>query len=237
MDNEQHIVSICTGTACVSKGAFEIKSKLEELLKEKGVWEKFKLLTSGCNRMCQDGPILIVEEDNVRYRHLTVDSIPRIVEEHLIGGKPVQEWIAPEPPSSDITHMGDVPFFRDQILVALRNRGQIDPEVIDDYIARDGYAALQRVLAEMTPDDVIDEIKTSKLRGRGGAGFPTGLKWSFCKNAAETPKYIVCNGDEGDPGAFMDRSILESDPHGVIEGMTIRRLRNWRTGGVSLCSR
>jgi len=168
------------------------------------------------------GPILIVQPEGIFYQLLTVKDVPHLVEEHFLKGRPVESLMyVPPGEEMPIPKMKDIPFFQNQRLIALRNRGLIDPDKIEEYIARDGYKALSKVLTSMTPEEVIQELKDSGLRGRGGAGFPTGVKWELCRKAAETPKYIICNADEGDPGAFMDRSIIEADPFSILEGMAI----------------
>ncbi len=213
---------VCTGTGCVSNGAFEVKKALEDELKKHHLEHEIQVVGTGCNGFCERGPVMLVQPEGVFYQQLSVEDVPRLVEEHFLKGRPVEELMySPTERDASIPLMRDIGFFKDQVLVALRNRGSIDPEVIDDYIAHDGYIALEKVLTSMSPEEVIAEIKESGLRGRGGAGFPTGLKWGFCRRSPGTIKYVVCNGDEGDPGAFMDRSILEADPHSVLEGMTI----------------
>jgi NADH:ubiquinone oxidoreductase subunit F (NADH-binding)/(2Fe-2S) ferredoxin len=165
---------------------------------------------------------MIMQPDGIFYQMLTVDDVPLLVEEHLVKGRPVEKLMyIPSEGEPPIPKLSDIAFFSKQRLVVLKNRGLIDPEKIDEYIARDGYQALAKVLTSMTPEQVIEQVKTSGLRGRGGAGFPTGQKWQFAREASGNGKYIVCNADEGDPGAFMDRSIIESDPHSVLEGMIV----------------
>ncbi len=213
---------VCGGTACVSNHAFEIKEALEKEIKKQGMEDEVLVVTTGCNGFCEAGPLLVVKPDNIFYNLLTVEKIPHLVEEHFLKGRPVKELMyTPPAEKSPVPVLSDIGFFKKQILIALRNRGLIDPEKIDDYIARDGYTSIAKALTKMTPEEIIKEIKEAGLRGRGGAGFPTGLKWEFVRNAEGEPKYIICNGDEGDPGAFMDRSIIEADPHSVLEGMLI----------------
>ncbi|RLE04064.1 MAG: NADH-quinone oxidoreductase subunit NuoF [Candidatus Aminicenantes bacterium] len=216
---------VCAGTACVSNRSFEIKEALEKELKKQGLENEVLVVTTGCNGFCERGPLLVVQPGNIFYQQLTVKDIPYLVEEHFLKGRPVQKLMyTPPEEKKPIPVLNDIDFFKKQVLIALRNRGLIDPEKIEDYIARDGYRALVKALTQMTPEEIIEEIKKSGLRGRGGAGFPTGLKWEFVRLASPANgglKYLVCNGDEGDPGAFMDRSILEADPHSVIEGMVI----------------
>ncbi|MBN2244326.1 MAG: NADH-quinone oxidoreductase subunit NuoF [Candidatus Aminicenantes bacterium] len=216
------VLSLCGGAACVSNNAFEIKKALEQELKKKGLDKEIKIETTGCNGFCDTGPLLVVKPDNIYYNHLKVEDIPHLTEEHFLKGRPVKKLMFIPPAEADnIPKLSDLDFFKRQMLIALRNRGLIDAENIDDYIARDGYAGLTKALTEMSPEDILSEIKNSGLRGRGGAGFPTGLKWEFVRKAEGKPKYIICNGDEGDPGAYMDRSIVEGDPHSILEGMLI----------------
>ncbi|NIM91290.1 MAG: NADH-quinone oxidoreductase subunit NuoF [Candidatus Aminicenantes bacterium] len=213
---------LCAGTACVSNKSFKIKEILEEELKKQGLDKEALVVMTGCNGFCAVGPVMTVMPDGIFYHTLTEDMIPHLVEEHFLKGRPVKKLMF-TPPREEVVipKMMDIGFFSRQTLIALRNRGLIDPEVIDEYIARDGYKALAKALSEMTPKEIITEIKNSGLRGRGGAGFPTGLKWELCSKSKGNPKYIICNADEGDPGAYMDRSIVEADPHSVLEGMMI----------------
>ncbi len=213
---------VCAGTGCVSNHAFEIKQALETEIARQGLEKEVAVITTGCNGFCERGPVMVVQPDNIFYQELKAKDIPYLVEEHFVKGRPVQKLMY-SPPAEEmpIPKMSDIDFFKHQLLVVLRNRGRIDPEIIEEYIAYDGYQAMAKALTEMTPEQIIDEMKISNLRGRGGAGFPTGMKWEFCKKAQGEPRYLICNADEGDPGAFMDRSILEADPHAVLEGMVI----------------
>ncbi|MBA7508344.1 NADP-reducing hydrogenase subunit HndC [subsurface metagenome] len=213
---------LCAGTGCVSNNSFKIKEALEKEIKKHGLQDEILVVMTGCNGFCAVGPIMIVKPDGIFYQYLTEEDIPYLVEEHFLKGRPVQKLMYFPPKEKEvIPKMMDIGFFAHQTLIALKNRGLIDPEKINEYIARDGYRALAKALTSMTPEQVIKEIKDSGLRGRGGAGFPTGLKWEFCRKSPGDDKYIICNADEGDPGAFMDRSIIESDPHLVLEGMII----------------
>ncbi len=213
---------VCAGTGCVSCGSLNLKERLESELKDRGLSDEVKVVITGCNGFCAEGPIMVVYPEGIFYKKLTPDDIPFLVEEHFLKGRPVEKFLYTGPAIKEkVPLLKDIPFFQHQVLRALRNRGLIDAENIDEYIARDGYAALSKVLFSMTPEEVIREVKTSGLRGRGGAGFPTGLKWEEGRRYDSFPKYVICNGDEGDPGAFMDRSVLEADPHSVLEGMTI----------------
>lgn len=213
---------ICAGTGCVSNRSFQIREALEREIKKHNLEKEVLTVMTGCNGFCAAGPIMLVQPDGVFYQKIQEEDIPFLVEEHLLKGRPVKRLMYTPPAEVEpIPKMADISFFKKQILIALRNKGIINPEKIEDYIARDGYAALSKVLTKMKPDDVIQEIKKSGLRGRGGGGFPTGIKWEFAQRAKGNEKFVICNADEGDPGAFMDRSIVEADPHSILEGMTI----------------
>jgi len=215
-------VMVCAGTGCVANHSMKIKDKLEAEIRKRGLQDEVSVVTTGCNGFCAVGPLMVVQPDGIFYQLLKETDIPFLVEEHLIKGRPVKELLYTPPEEKvPIPKMTDIPFFADQTLIVLRNRGLINPESIDEYIARGGYEALAKVLTSITPEEVIREIKASGLRGRGGGGFPTGVKWETCKHAPGDKRYVICNADEGDPGAFMDRSTIESDPHAVIEGMLI----------------
>ena len=213
---------VCGGTGCRASASDAIVDNLKTELKQQGLDETVQVIMTGCFGFCEKGPIVKVMPDNTFYVEVKPDDAKIIVEEHVIKGRKIEKLLYKDPDKkeriSDSKHMG---FYKKQIRIALRNCGFINPESIDEYIARDGYQALGLVLSEMKPDEVIAAIKDSGLRGRGGAGFPTGLKWEITRNSKSNQKYIVCNADEGDPGAFMDRSILEGDPHSVIEAMAI----------------
>ncbi len=213
---------VCAGTGCVASKSLAVKKALEVELEKHQLSEEVQVVATGCNGFCAAGPVMVVYPEGIFYQKLKPEDVPQLVEEHLLRGKPVQGLMYKDPTTKKVTpRMHDIPFFGLQELRALRNRGIIDAESIEDYIARDGYFALAKALTEMTPEAIIQELKESGLRGRGGAGFPTGMKWEFASKARGDIKYVLCNGDEGDPGAFMDRSILEADPHVVLEGMTI----------------
>ncbi len=219
-------VLICGGTGCTSSGSQKIKDHLEKELEAKGLSDEIKVVQTGCFGLCALGPIMIVYPEGTFYSRVTNEDVSEIVEEHLLKGRPVQRLIYNEGAEDaanehGVSSLSDTNFYKAQKRVALRNCGVINPEVIDEYIARDGYMALAKVLTEMKPDDVIDTLLASGLRGRGGAGFPTGMKWKFAKAYHDDQKYVCCNADEGDPGAFMDRSVLEGDPHAVLEAMAI----------------
>ena len=215
-------VLVCGGTGCTSSHSAEIIEKLESELAAKGLQDEIKVIKTGCFGLCALGPIMIVYPEGSFYSEVTVDDIPEIVEEHLLKGRMVTRLLYDETVEADtIKSLEQTKFYAKQKRIALRNCGVIDPENIDEYIAHDGYQALEKCLNQLTPEEVTNIVKDSGLRGRGGGGFPTGLKWSFAAKNAADQKYVVCNADEGDPGAFMDRSILEGDPHCIIEAMAI----------------
>jgi len=212
---------ICQGTGCTSSKSEQIRAELEREVRQAGLHDILVDFT-GCHGFCQQGPILVVEPENIFYTHVKIEDVPDIVHSHLLNGDLVQRLFYRDPVTNEaISTYREIDFYKKQKRLILRNCGHINPELMDDYIATGGYLALKKVLSQMSPEQVIDEIKRSGLRGRGGAGFPTGEKWEFCYKAPGNPKYIICNADEGDPGAFMDRSTLEGDPHTVIEGMII----------------
>jgi len=213
---------ICGGTGCHATGSIKVKQALVEEIEKKGLSDTVKIVETGCNGFCALGPLLVVQPEGIFYVKLKSEDIPELIQEQIINNTPVERLLFKDPATKKrIAKQDDISFFAHQMPRALRNKGQIDPEKIDDYIARDGYIAIVKVLKEMKPDDIIKEMTTSSLRGRGGAGFPTGMKWDFTRKSEGETKYVLCNADEGDPGAFMDRSILEADPHCVLEGMTI----------------
>ena len=215
-------VLVCGGTGCTSSGSQQIMVALREELKKQGLDEEVSVVQTGCHGLCALGPIMIVYPDATFYAMVKEEDIPEIVEEHLLKGRPVQRLLYDETVTpSGVKSLGDTDFYKKQHRIALRNCGVINPEVIEEYIGTGGYQALGKVLTEMTPDDVIQVLLDSGLRGRGGAGFPTGLKWKLAKGNAADQKYVWCNADEGDPGAFMIGSVLEGDPHAVLEAMTI----------------
>jgi NADH:ubiquinone oxidoreductase subunit F (NADH-binding)/(2Fe-2S) ferredoxin len=213
---------LCAGTGCVASGTMKVKEALQQELKKKGLDEEIKIVLTGCNGYCAEGPVMSVYPEEIFYQKLTVEEIPKLVEEHFLKGRPYEKLMFKEPEKkAAIPLMKEIPFFKHQVLRVLRNKGLIDPEKIEEYIARDGYQAAAKALTAMTSEEIVKVIKDSGLRGRGGAGFPTGLKWEFASKVKSDIKFMLCNGDEGDPGAFMDRSVMEADPHSVIEGMII----------------
>jgi NADH:ubiquinone oxidoreductase subunit F (NADH-binding)/(2Fe-2S) ferredoxin len=212
---------ICCGSGCVSAGALKIKEKFQSVLKDKGLLNEINLIETGCMGPCDYGPVMIVYPEGVFYKKVSLEDVEELVEEHFVKGRPVKRLMLQDNEKHVLTTQKDIPFYQKQVKVALANCGYIDPESLDEYIAQGGYEALGTILTGKTPADVIDEVKQSGLRGRGGGGFPTHLKWKFAAQTKVEQKYIICNGDEGDPGAFMDRSLLEGDPHRVLEGMMI----------------
>lgn len=222
MNNIRIQLLLCHGTSCMSNGAVRVREALEEALKEANLEKEVEIITTGCMGICELGPIMVVYPDGVFYQQLKPEDAREIVQEHVLKGRVVERLFYKKPKTEElVAMMEDIDFFKLQKRIARRNCGIIDVDTIDDYIGADGFMALGKVLTEMTPQQVIDEIKKSGLRGRGGAGFPTGLKWEFAAKAPGTQKYILCNADEGDPGAFMDRSMLEGDSYSVLEAMMI----------------
>jgi len=215
-------VLICGGTGCTASASEGVQKVLQEEIVRRGLQEEVRVIQTGCRGFCAMGPVIMVYPEGIFYCQIQPDDVPLLVEETLIKGRVVERLAYREPAQHKaVPYYGEIPFYKKQLRIALRNCGMIDPEKIDEYIAHDGYAALTKVLTSMTPDEVIAEVKNSGLRGRGGAGFPTGLKWEFTRRTPVQPKYVICNADEGDPGAFMDRSIIEGDPHSLLEGMAI----------------
>lgn len=222
MPNYRMNLMLCTGTGCVSNKAFDLKDAIERELAGNDLQDEIQVVPTGCQGFCAQGPIILVQPEGIFYQLLTEKDVPHLVEEHFLKGRPVEKLMyKPEDAEDPVPLINEIGFFKKQQLIALANRGIIDPENIDEYIAREGYKALVNALTTMSREDVIQTMKDSGLRGRGGAGFLTGLKWEFAQKAEGEDKYVICNADEGDPGAFMDRSVVESDPHAVLEGMAI----------------
>lgn len=216
---EKHIL-VCHGTGCTSSKSPKIIENFRKILTEKNI-ENVKVVQTGCFGLCAKGPIVIIRPEDVFYAHVTPEDCEEIINTHIVDGKIVERLLCKDIDDKTVKQLDELNFYKKQKRIALKNCGIIDPENIDEYIAFDGYKALEKVLFEMTPEEVIKEVSDSGLRGRGGAGFPTGKKWKFTRMAKGDQKYVVCNADEGDPGAFMDRSILEGDPHSVVEAMMI----------------
>lgn len=227
---------LCMGQACVSSGARDVRARLNEELARHGLSDDVVIVQTGCAGPCDHGPLLSVWPDETFYHRVTPDDVPKLVEEHFLKGRPYRPCLIADATTGElVATQRDFAFLSQQHKIVLENSGQIDPERIEEYIARDGYLALGRALCEMTPEEVIEEVKKSGLRGRGGAGFPTGLKWSFLAAAPGPTKYVICNADEGDPGAFMDRSVLEGDPHRVLEAMAIKGYATGASRGFIYC--
>lgn len=216
---EKHIL-VCQGTGCTSSKSPEILKEFKRILKEKQI-ENVRVIKTGCFGLCAKGPIVIIRPEDTFYAMVKPEDCEEIIQTHIVEGNKVERLLAKDIDGTKVNSLDDLNFYKKQKRIALKNCGIINPEEIDEYLAFDGYLALEKVLTEMTPDEVIEEIKESGIRGRGGAGFPTGKKWELTKASKGRQKYVVCNADEGDPGAFMDRSILEGDPHSVLEAMAI----------------
>jgi NADH:ubiquinone oxidoreductase subunit F (NADH-binding)/(2Fe-2S) ferredoxin len=216
-------VTFCDGTSCINKGSKRLRERFEEEITKHGLSDKVRVNLSGCLGMCNKGPVVVVNPGYTIYGNVKEDDIVRIVDEHIVKNKPIADLAIQEDHLYNrfFRTFGDAKFFGQQMRIALRNCGIIDPENIDDYLSLRGYEALAKVLTDMKPVDVVNEVKKSGLRGRGGAGFPSGVKWEFAASQDNEVKYVICNADEGDPGAFMDRSAIEGDPHTVLEGMLV----------------
>jgi (2Fe-2S) ferredoxin len=223
-DPDSKTIWVCGGTGCRANGSLKVLAALRAEVQAQGLAGRVKLelKTSGCHGYCERGPIVIIAPRNVFYQRVRPEDAAAIIEETVFRDRLVRHLLYHDPATKTaIPNVAEIPFYRRQVRIALRNNGRIDPESCADYIAAGGYAGLARALFELTPAGVIEEIKRSGLRGRGGGGFPTGRKWEICRMAAGQVRYVIANGDEGDPGAFMDRSIMEGDPHSVIEGLAI----------------
>jgi NADH-quinone oxidoreductase subunit F len=221
-DPDRRCVTICAGTGCLASGCEPVTAAFREEIALQGLTDEVDVLTTGCHGFCERGPVVVVRPQNIFYQRVQVEDVPEIVSETAANGNIVERLLYTYPQTEEkIVHEYDVPFYALQKRVILGDNGFIDPTSIDDYIMRDGYAALAKALHSMEPEEIVDTIKRSGLRGRGGAGFPTGRKWESCRHAEGEPKYVVCNADEGDPGAYMNRSTLEGNPHLVLEGMII----------------
>ncbi len=221
-DPLQRRIRVCDGTGCRALGSRKVLARLQETLREAGLAEGIEVAPTGCPGFCELGPLITIDPEKIAYNRVSVDDVPAIVARTIAQGEIIDGLLFVDPVTGQtIIHDHELPFYTKQIRRVLELNGEIDPTRIEDYVAYDGYAALSKSLWQMTPEQVIEEVKQSGLRGRGGAGFPTGMKWQFCRQSPSDVKYVICNADEGDPGAFMDRSILEGNPHSVVEGMII----------------
>ena len=215
-------VLVCTGTGCVASGSRQVIAKLNEELKAQGLDKEVKVVETGCQGFCEQGPLVIIYPEGTFYTHVHEEDVKEIVSEHLVKGRVVSRLLFKEPLTAQrVPDYADIDFYKKQHRLVLKNCGHINPDSLEEYIGADGYEGLAKVLLTMTPEQVVEEMKKTGLRGRGGGGFPTGMKWGFCQKSPGPKKYIICNADEGDPGAFMDHSLLEGDPHAILEGMLI----------------
>ena len=216
-----HIL-ICTGTGCTASGAKDVLAKFDEELKAKKLREEVSLVETGCHGFCEGGPLVIIYPEGTFYTRVKPEDVAEIVEEHILKGRIVSRLLFKEPLTAEkVPSYDEIAFYKKQHRLVLRNCGHINPDSIEEYIGADGYEGLAKAILTMTPEQVVEEMKKTGLRGRGGGGFPTGMKWMFCSKSPGPKKYVICNADEGDPGAFMDRSLLEGDPHAILEGMAI----------------
>ena len=215
-------VLVCSGTGCTSSGSKQVIAKFEDELKKAGLEKEVKVVETGCQGFCEQGPIVVIYPEGTFYTRVHEEDVQEIVSEHLTKGRIVKRLLFKEPISEEsVPDYKDIDFYKKQHRQVLKNCGHINPDSLEEYIGQDGYEGLAKVLLTMTPEQVVEEMKKTGLRGRGGGGFPTGMKWGFCQKSPGPKKYIICNADEGDPGAFMDRSLLEGDPHAILEGMII----------------
>jgi len=215
-------ISLCDTTGCRALGSESVREALQREVEERGLGDRVHLQTTGCQGFCERGPVMVVHPQGIFYQRVKPEDVPEILDKTILKDEVVERLRYTDPVSrTRCLTQEDIPFFKRQTRIVFRHNGVMDPQRIDDYLALDGYEALAKCLTSMTPEEVIEEVTKSGLRGRGGAGFPTGVKWRFCRGAEGSPKYLICNADEGDPGAFMDRSVCEGDPHGVLEGMLV----------------
>jgi NADH-quinone oxidoreductase subunit F len=221
-DPHKTCIAICTGTGCLAGGCKQVVNAFREEIERQGLADEVDIRTTGCHGFCERGPLVVIHPRGIFYQRLSAQDVPEVISETIVKGRVVDRLLYEDPQTAEkIVYERDVPFYKLQKRLVLGDNGFIDPTSIEDYIARGGYGALARALHTMQPEEIIDTIKKSGLRGRGGAGFPTGRKWESCRKAEGKPKYVICNADEGDPGAYMNRSTLEGNPHLVLEGMVI----------------
>ncbi len=219
--NKQEIILLCAGGGCIASGAYAVKKSLQDALAAHGLSEKVLIMETGCLGPCAQGPVCVIGSDRTYYQWIKPEDATEIVTSHFLEKKVVERLTWHNTDGNPVPVLENITFFKSQTKIVLRNCGRIEPTSLDEYIAVDGYAALAKVLTSLKPEEVIEEVRKSGIRGRGGAGFPTHIKWDFTRKSADSQKYILCNADEGDPGAYMDRSVLEGDPHSIIEGMAI----------------
>ena len=222
IDPQQPCIAICAGTGCMAYGTQKIVDRFREEIAARGLEARIAFRTTGCHGFCEKGPMIVIHPERIFYQRIGIDDVPEIIEKTVLGGQIIDRLLYKDPATKKkVVHEHEVPFYNRQMRLVFGNNGLIEPTSIEDYLAIGGYSALAKVLGEMAPQAVIDEVIAAKLRGRGGGGFPTGWKWDATRKADGAPKYVICNADEGDPGAYMDRSLLEGNPHSVIEGMVI----------------
>jgi len=221
-DPDKPCITICSGTGCHAFGCEKIVSDIKQEIKRQGLEANIDIRTTGCHGFCERGPLVVIRPQNIFYQRVKAEDVPEIISETITNGKIIDRLLYTDSTSGkSIIHENEVPFYQKQERIVFGNNGFIDPTIIDDYLAVGGYSALSKALYKMSPEQVIDEVKKSGLRGRGGGGFPTGIKWESCRLVQGDTKYVICNADEGDPGAYMDRSLMEGNPHSVLEGMFI----------------
>jgi NADH-quinone oxidoreductase subunit F len=221
-DPDKTCIAICTGTGCLAGGCKQVVDAFRAEIERQGLADEVDIRTTGCHGFCERGPLVVIHPRGIFYQRLSAQDVPEVISETIVKGHVIDRLLYEDPQTAEkIVYEHDVPFYKLQKRLILGDNGFIDPTSIEDYIARGGYGALARALHTMQPEEIIDTIKKSGLRGRGGAGFPTGRKWESCRKAEGKPKYVICNADEGDPGAYMNRSTLEGNPHLVLEGMVI----------------
>ena len=232
-DRTTPCITVCGGTGCNAFGSQRVRDAIEAEIERRGIGDRVTLKKTGCHGFCERGPVMVIQPQDIFYQSVSPDDVPRIIDETILAGKVIDDLLYSDPSTGKkVVYDHEVPFYQKQKRLVFRHNGLIDPTSIEDYLEADGYEALAKALWAMSPEQIIEEVKKSGLRGRGGAGFPTGVKWGFCRAAQGGPKYLICNADEGDPGAFMDRSVLEGDPHAVIEGMVIAARAIGATEGI-----
>jgi NADH-quinone oxidoreductase subunit F len=221
-DPNKPCIALCGGTGCLASGAREVADVFKEELKKQNVDGKVEFRESGCHGFCERGPLVVIRPKNIFYQRIQPKDVSEIVFKTIKENKIIDRFLYVDPRTKErLVHESDIPFYKLQKRIVFGSNGEIDPTSIEDYIGIGGYAALAKVLSSMSPEEIIQEVKASGMRGRGGGGFPTGVKWESCRKAQGNPRYVICNADEGDPGAYMDRSLLEGNPHSVLEGMII----------------